>query len=142
MKVVALKLKDEDGHINYLRHNIIDKNRGMVGDAPKRDREKQISILSERARNLIEQEELEGLCLFRFYENITIEGIDAKTLSVGESLQIGETIQTVTCIGKRCFEECKLIQSGETCELFMNVIYTKVEKGGFVKVGDKVSSLG
>lgn len=141
MKVVALKLKDEDGHINYLRQTIIDKELGMIGEFSKREKNRQISLLSERVRDLIDEEEFEGLCLFRFYENITIRGLEAKNIGIGERLQIGETVQEVTSIGKRCFKECKLIQSGERCELFMNVIFIKVIKGGFVKIDDPASSL-
>ncbi|MGO1468417.1 MAG: MOSC domain-containing protein [Tissierella sp.] len=100
-----------------------------------------MSILSRRVRSLIDEEEIEGLCLFRFYENITIEGLDAKNLTIGDRLQVGEVTLEVTSIGKRCFEECKLIQSGEVCELFMNVVFTKSIKGGFVRIEDKVSSL-
>ncbi|OLS03726.1 MOSC domain-containing protein [Tissierella creatinophila] len=141
MKVVALKLKDEDGHIDYLRQAIIDKELGMIGEFPKREKNRQISILSERIRNLIDEEEFEGLCLFRFYENITIKDLEVKNIEIGQRLQIGETVQEVTAIGKRCFKECKLIQSGETCNLFMNVIFTKIIKSGFVKIDDKVVSL-
>lgn len=142
MRVVELKIKDEDGYIHYLRQTIIDNKLGVVGEFPKRDQRKQVSLLSRRVRNLIDEEELEGLCLFRFYENITIEGLDANDLMIGDRIQIGETILEVTSIGKRCFKECKLIQSGEDCELFMNVVFTKVIKSGFVKIDDEASSLG
>ena len=141
MKVVALKVKDENGHINYLRQTIIDKELGITGELSERKKNRQISILSERIRNLIDEEEFEGLCLFRFYENITIKDLEAKNISIGQRLQIGETVQEVTAIGKRCFEECKLIQSGERCDLYMNVVFAKVIKGGFIKIDDSVKTI-
>lgn len=141
MKVVALKLKDEDGNIDYLRQIVVDRARGIVGGYINRDKKGQISLLDKNIRQLIDAEELEGLCQFRFYENITIENLDAKDISIGKRIRIGETIQEVTSIGKRCFEECKLIQAGEECELFMNVIFTKVIKEGYIKLEDEVSFL-
>ena len=113
MKVVALKIKDDDGNIIYLRQTIIDKKLGMIGEFPKREDTKQISILNERIRYLIDEEELEGLCLFRFNENITVDGFNSKDVSIGEKFKIGDTIQEVTSIGERCVKKCKLIQSGE-----------------------------
>ena len=141
MKVVALKLRDEDGQLSYLRQTIIDKELGIIGDYPKREKTKRISLLSERIRHLIDEEEFEGLCLFRFCENITVRGLDAGEVSIGEKFQIGETIQEVTSIGQRCFEECKLIQSGEECNLFTNIVFMRVLKSGFVKIDDKVYSI-
>ena len=138
MKVAALKLRDEDGHLSYLRQTIIDKELGIIGDYPKREETKRIALLSERIRHLIDDEELEGLCLFRFCENITIRDLNAKKVSIGQRFQVGETVQEVTSIGKRCFEKCKLIQSGEECDLFTHVVFTRVIKSGFVKIGDKV----
>ncbi len=141
MKVVALKSKDGDGNIAYLNQIVVDKKQGIVGEYTSRNKGRQISLLSKRIRQLIDAEELEGLCLFRFYENITIEDLDAKNVSIGERLRIGESVQEITAIGKRCFKECKLIQTGEKCELFMNVIFTKVIKGGYIELEDEVVCL-
>lgn len=81
------------------------------------------------------------MCLFRFCENITIRDFNAKKISTGERFQIGETVQEVTSIGNRCFKKCKLIQSGEECDLFTHVVFTRVIKGGFIKINDKVNTL-
>lgn len=141
MKVVEIALKDDGGNINYLRWIMVDRRLGIMGENIENNKRIQISLLAERIRELIDDEEMEGLCLFRFYENITIRGLESDEISIGDILQIGETLQEVTSIGKRCFAECKLIQSGEKCDLFSNVIFTKVLKSGFVMIGDKVKLL-
>lgn len=107
-----------------------------------KDKEKQVSILSKEIRDSIDKEELDGLCLPRFYENLVIQGLSASELSVGERLKIGETIQEVTIIGKKCFKECKLAKAREKCSLSNSVIFTRVIKGGSIKIYDEVSSLG
>lgn len=117
---------------------MIDKEKGMIGQSSKKNKLRQISLLSKEIRDLIDIEQLDGLCLFRFYENITIEGLDARDLKIGQTIQIGETVQRVTSIGKSCFEECKLVQSGERCKLFNNVIFTSVVEEGFIKIDDPV----
>lgn len=140
MKIVQLTL-EEDGYINYLRLIILDKELGILGERIEKDKKIRISLLGQRIRNLIDQEELEGLCLFRFYENITIKNFEADEIIIGDRLKIGETIQEVTSIGRRCLAECKLIQAGEKCDLFSNVVFTRVLKGGLVRVDDEVRLL-
>ena len=138
MQITDIKVRDEDGNINHLMRAMLDQESGMVGRSEKKDKRRQISILSKKIRDLIDEEQLDGLCLFRFYENITIEGLDAREISTGEKLQIGETVLRVTSIGKGCFEECKLVQAGKRCELFNNVIFTSVVEGGFIEIDDRV----
>ena len=141
LKVVELKLVDEDNNIEYLRKTIVDNKVSINKRFDKNNRGESVSLLSERVRYLIDEEELEGLCLFRFYENITISDLDAKEVSIGQRFQIGETVQEVVSIGERCFKECKLIQSGEECDFFMNIVFTKVIKSGYVKIDDEVRFL-
>lgn len=142
MKVVELKLKDEDDNIEYLRQLMVDNKLNLVEGRPKTSKSRRVSLLGERIRKLIDEEELDGLCMFRFYENITIRGLEAEDVLIGERFQIGETVQEVISIGERCFKKCKLIQSGEECDLFMNIIFTKIIKSGFVRIDDEVKSLG
>lgn len=141
IKVVALKLKDKEGKINYLDRSYFDKDNGMIGEGVFRKENRQISILSESVRNQIDREEKKGLCLLKFYENITIKGLDARLIHVGQIFQIGETLQEVTSIGKKCFDGCKLFQAGERCGLVDNVIFTKIIKNGKIKIEDKMTSL-
>lgn len=142
IKVVALKLKDDQGRINFLDRANFDKNYGMLAEGILREENRQISILSRSVRDQIDREAKNGLCLLKFYENITVEGLDASTMHVGQRLKIGETIQEITSIGKRCFDECKLFQTGQVCKLHYNVIFSKILENGSIEIGDKVTPLG
>lgn len=138
IKIKDIRIKDEEGKIDHLNIAMIDKEKGIIGQSSKKSRTRQVAILSKEIRDLIDREQLDGLCLFRFYENITVEGLDANDLIVDEKLQIGETVQRVTSIGKKCFEECRLVQAGKKCKLFNNIIFTSVVEGGFIKIDDPV----
>lgn len=141
MKVVQLKIKDEDRNIKHLRQSQIDPKLGMLEESSKRDKNRQISLLSKEARDLMIKEKSEGMCVFKFYENMTIEGLDPQNLRVGQRLKIGQSIQEITSIGKKCFDGCKLAESEEKCQLASKLVYTQIIKGGIVKVDDYVSYL-
>lgn len=121
---------------------MIHKELGILNNNPQKKHKREISLLSKEIRDSIEREKLDGLCLPRFYENLTIEGLDASKVTIGENLKIGETVQQVIGVGKRCFKECKLVQAKEMCELSTSVVFTTVIKGGIIKIDDEVSSLG
>lgn len=141
LKVVELKFVEDDGSINYLRQTMIDNKLLKDKVFTEGDEKKRVTLLSKEIRNLIDEEELEGLCLFRFYENITIDDFDSNQVTLGQRFKIGDCILEVTSIGKRCFKECKLIQSGEKCNLFTNIVFTKIIKSGYIKIDDRVTSI-
>ena len=66
IKITDIKLKDEEGNINHLIRAMLDQESGMIGESEKKDKRRQISILSKNIRDLINAEQLDGLCLFRF----------------------------------------------------------------------------
>ena len=121
---------------------MVDRDLGIFGEKRERNKKKQVSILSKEVRDRVDDEQLVGLCLSRFYENITIEGLDVSKIRVGQRLQVGETIQEVTIIGKECFKECKLVKNEEKCDLSKNVIFTTMVEGGFIAIDDEVRVLG
>ena len=73
-----------------------------------------------------------------FAENITTEGIDLFHLPVGTRLQIGETVQEVTQIGKECHHGCEIYHQVGECVMPKEGIFTRVLKGGSVKQGDSI----
>lgn len=139
MKVVDLKVKDNNGNIVSKGELKLDKFDGILEEKASRDENKQVSILSEDVRSLIDTGKIDGLCTRRFYENITVSGLDSSKLSVGSKIGIGETIQEVTGLGKRCFNECKLVEEGKYCQLSEGAIFTRVLKGGCIGKNNKVN---
>ena len=74
-----------------------------------------------------------------FGENLVIEGFELNKLPVGQRLTIGENILLeVTQIGKECHDKCAIYYQVGECIMPKNGIFTRVLKGGKVKVGDKV----
>lgn len=81
---------------------------------------------------------IKGLCSGKFAENITTEGINLYELPVGTKLEIGETSQEVTQIGKECHAGCAIFQQIGQCIMPKEGIFTKVLRGGKIKVGDEI----
>lgn len=114
------------------------KDLGLFGDIKSQGGDIQVSILSFKDRDCIEKNPSKAICMNRFHENITIEGLESVDLDLGHTLKIGETIVEITSVGKACFEECSLFKSGEKCLLSRGTIFAKVIESGKVKVGDNV----
>lgn len=74
----------------------------------------------------------------KFAENLTTEGINLWELPVGTKLKIGETIQEVTQIGKECHRGCAIKNLVGDCVMPREGIFTRVLKGGKVRVGDSI----
>ena len=66
------------------------------------------------------------------------KGFVLNRLTVGTSFKIGETIQEITEIGKKGHDKFEIIKLFGAYILPVEGIFTKVIKGGIVKVGDKI----
>ena len=72
-----------------------------------------------------------------FGENLVVDGIELHKLPVGQQLQVGEVLLEVTQIGKECHDKCAIYYQVGECIMPKNGIFTRVLKGGKVKVGDQ-----
>ena len=71
-------------------------------------------------------------------ENLVIEGFELNKLPVGQRLTVGdEVLLEVTQIGKECHDKCAIYYQVGECIMPKNGIFTRVLKGGKVKVGDE-----
>jgi len=114
---------------------------GLLGDAYSQKGNRQVTILGVKSREEVENSEIKGLCFRRFVETIRTKDIDLYKLPKGTKLKIGDTIQEISIVGKRCFPECKIVQRGESCALSRENVFTKVLKSGKIKVGDSIEIL-
>lgn len=114
------------------------ENFGLVGDIKSGSSDRQVSLLSLESREQLIGDYSKGLCTNRFHETIKVKGINLYEFSIGTKLMIGETIQEITVIGKSCFDECELVKNDIRCSLATQAVFTKVLKGGVVKVGDSI----
>ena len=138
-KVLSINTSEKKG---VIKNSVTEANflegKGIEGDAHcGLDDIKQVSLLANESVNKMRAMGLE-LIAGAFAENITTEGIELKTLPIGTKLQIGDTIQEVSRIGKECHTGCAIKQQTGTCVMPTEGIFTKVIKGGVVKTGDEI----
>jgi len=113
-------------------------NHGVKGDAHAGNWHRQISLLAiESYHKMIYEDKM--LPIGSFAENITTEGIELFTLPIGTKLQIGETIQEVTQIGKKCHLGCEIQQKVGHCVMPKEGIFTIVIQEGTIQKGDIIT---
>lgn len=122
-----------------IKEGYFEKDLGLLGDIYSKGGNRQIAIFTEEGWEEILNLGMEGLCIGKFHENIKIRNLKFDNLDIGSIIKIGETIQEITEIGKKCFPECNIIKKSEACILSKKVIFTKVIKSGNITIGDKIS---
>lgn len=141
MKIIDIKIKDKGGEIRHLQEGILIEELGIKGDVNANGGVKQISILTCNDRRSSEKLRDKGLCILRFYENLTIENLDIKKVYIGRRFKINNTIVEISKIGKYCFDNCQLVKENKKCSLSTNTIFAKVVEGGKIKLDDKITPL-
>lgn len=108
---------------------------GIEGDAHAGKWHRQVSLLSYEK---IEEFRKRGaeVAFGAFGENLVVEGIDFKTLPIGTRFRCNEVELVLTQIGKQCHHGCEIFQKMGDCIMPREGVFTKVEKGGEIKVGD------
>ena len=114
------------------------ENSGLEGDFHATGGDRQITILIVETKEQIADYESKGLCFSRFKENISIRGIDPKTLQPGAQLIIGDAALAITGETKQCHKECPLFEAGKRCPLAGLSLFARVIKSGTIRVGDDV----
>ena len=138
-KVIAICTSKHKGTLkNEVEEANLIEEFGLEGDAHAGKWHRQVSLL---ALEKIEDFRNKGgnVDFGAFGENLVIEGFELNKLPVGQRLTIGENILLeVTQIGKECHDKCAIYYQVGECIMPKNGIFTRVLKGGKVKVGDKV----
>ncbi|OFV69863.1 MOSC domain-containing protein [Acetobacterium wieringae] len=113
---------------------------GLEGDHHGGRDQRQVCLFGRDDTDQIKIINGAGLCTGRFNENITTEGIELFKLPLGTRVKIGETIQEITQIGKKCFG-CEIGDENGKCVLANEVVFTAVIVGGNIKAGDTIAVL-
>lgn len=138
-KVVAVNISEKKGVVKTsIEEGNFQENHGLVGDAHAGKWHRQVSLLGVESVEKMKKAGVKGLCSGKFAENLTTEGIILHKLPVGLKLKIGETIQEVSQIGKECHNGCAIKQQVGQCIMPTEGIFTRVLKGGKVKIGDTI----
>ena len=114
---------------------------GLKGDAHAGNWHRQVSLLGQESFDKMKEMGAGDLDHGVFAENITTEGIILYELPVGTRLRIGETIQEVTQIGKKCHDGCEISKIVGKCIMPKEGIFTKIIRPGIVKKGDTIEIL-
>lgn len=141
-RVVSVNISEKKGVIKEaISEGIFIENFGLENDAHGGDWHRQVSLLALESFDKMENQGVEGLEPGVFAENITTEGIELYSLPVGTKFKIGQSIQELTQIGKKCHTGCEISRIVGKCVMPKEGIFTKVIEGGLVKVGDTIEVL-
>ncbi|GLI55293.1 molybdenum cofactor sulfurase [Propionigenium maris DSM 9537] len=137
-RVKAINISATKGVVkNPIERGYFKVDHGLEGDAHAGNWHRQVSLLASESADKVRAAGLD-ITDGRFAENITTEGIELYTLPVGTRLQIGESIQEVTQIGKECHTGCAIKQTVGDCVMPREGIFTKVIVNGWVAPGDEI----
>ena len=140
-KVISVNISETKGVVKNPRESgEFKENHGLVGDAHSGNWHRQVSLLALESIEKMNKAGAKYLTPGKFAENLTTEGIVLYELPVGTKVQIGETLHVVTQIGKECHKG-SIKQLVGDCVMPREGIFTKVLKGGIIKVGDKITVL-
>ncbi|MFH1150320.1 MAG: MOSC domain-containing protein [Actinomycetota bacterium] len=137
--VVSVNISEATGE---KKHNVgtceLLEEHGLQGDAHARDWHRQVSLLALESLDKMRDAGLD-VSPGDFAENLTIEGLDVKSLPVGTRLAVGEgVLLEITQIGKECHERCAIYYQAGDCVMPREGVFARVLKGGEVNVGDVV----
>jgi MOSC domain-containing protein YiiM len=136
-KVIAINISEKKGvPKKTIEEGMFKIDHGLVGDAHAGNWHRQVSLLGIESIDKMKALGVEGLCTGKFAENLTTEGLELWKLPIGTKLEIGETIQEVTQIGKECHTKCAIYHQVGNCVMPTDGIFTKVLKEGIIRPGD------
>lgn len=139
-KVKAISISTQKGvpKTNVKEAKLI-KDHGIEGDIHSGKWHRQVSFLAFESIEKMRKSGFPNLRPGSFAENITTQSIDIRNLKVGVRIIIGEAAELkVTQIGKECHSKCSInIEVGD-CIMPREGVFTKVTKGGIIKVGDNI----
>lgn len=142
-KIISVCISKDKGvkKNNMARGNLIE-GLGLEGDAHAGDWHRQVSLLANESIQKMRDVGLD-VGLGDFAENITTQGIDLPSLSIGTKFTIGkDALLEVTQIGKTCHARCAIFYQAGDCIMPKEGIFARVLTGGEIKVDDEIEVEG
>jgi len=135
-KVIAISISKEKGvpKENVPEARVIE-DFGIEGDAHAGPWHRQVSFLDTYTLEWMKELVGRPLAYGELAENVTTD-VDLSKVEVGDLIEAGECLFEVTQIGKKCHHGCAIFQRVGKCEMRNRGIFTRVLKGGLLKVGD------
>ena len=137
-KLIAICTSEKKGTAKVMVNEVnVIEDFGIEGDAHAGKWHRQVSLLAlEKIENF--RSKGANVDFGAFGENLVVEGIELNKLPVGQRIKVGEVELEVTQIGKKCHDKCAIFYQVGQCIMPTNGVFTRVLKGGKVKVGDEV----
>jgi len=139
-KVVAICTSEKKStRKEIIAEGVLKKNYGLVGDAHADCcTHRQVSLLAIESINKMRSLGFD-VGPGDFAENLTCEGIDLVSLSIGTEISIGnEIILEISQIGKECHSGCAIFRQIGRCIMPKEGVFTRVIHGGLVRAGDQI----
>lgn len=140
-KILAICISEKKGvQKSPVDSAVLLEDWGIEGDAHGGKWHRQVSLL---AFEKIEDFRAKGadVDFGAFGENLVVEGFDLRKIPVGSRFQIGDVLLELTQIGKECHSHCAIFHAVGDCIMPREGVFTKVLKGGSIKVGDEIQLL-
>jgi len=113
-------------------------NLGVVGDAHSGTWHRQVSLLAQESIEKM-RAKAANIKPGDFAENITTEGIDLGTLTIGSKVKLGSDAEIeITQFGKKCHSDCEIFKQIGDCVMPREGVFAKVTKPGRIKPGDTI----
>ena len=114
---------------------------GIDGDAHAGNWHRQVSLLSKKSVDRLQEKISIPLFPGAFAENILCDGIELYKLPVGTKLRVGTALCEVTQIGKECHADCAIRRQAGDCVMPREGIFAIVLTEGEARPGDLVTVL-
>lgn len=138
-KILAVCISEEKGTQKKNVHvGDFIKDYGIKGDAHAGKWHRQVSLLSHE---VIQEFKSKGAVITEgaFGENLIMEGIDFRCLSVDTLLKCNEVLLEVSQIGKECNNPCSIYHKMGECIMPEKGIFARVLSGGTIHENDEIS---
>ena len=138
-KVVSVNISEKKGTVKKPVESITINTKGIENDAHAGQWHRQISLLSGDRIKEFSKEIGRQVNFGEFAENITIEGLDLRQVTILDRFSIGSVELEVTQIGKKCHGAgCAIFTEVGKCVMPHEGIFCRVLAGGKIKSGDEV----
>jgi MOSC domain-containing protein YiiM len=139
-RIIAVCVSREKGVIKHdVGEAILVEDFGVEGDAHGGFAHRQVSLIASEDIAIMKAK-LPSLAPGSFAENLTTEGIDLSSLSIGDRISTGECLLEVSQIGKECHSKCQVFEQSGECIMPKKGIFCRVIRGGRVKSGDAIEN--
>jgi MOSC domain-containing protein YiiM len=142
-KIIAVcKSKEKGTKKEPITKGIIKRDYGLLGDAHADCcTHRQVSLLAIESINRMRSVGF-NVGPGDFAENLTCEGIELASLSVGTWLSIGEeVILEISQLGKECHSACAIYRQIGKCIMPKEGVFARVIRSGLVRADDRIRTI-